>query len=409
MGRSVKSITNFVLAAALLATTACEIQKSENPLSPSLAGPLPGVTITAPQPTEPPAGAEVLTTNLPLRLSFANATSDSPRPFWHVVEIAADQAFSNVLYRSERLDPDPSGRTTVVVPGQLPKDATYYWRVRAEDGANSSAPSNVAFFQVVEPVVIDPPVPVSPVGGATTASLSPDFVLRNATVSGPAGFVAYRVQVARDQAFAAVVASVGTARSGGSTTTINVGTLEASTRYYWRAWGGNGTITSAMSAIQSFRTPAAAPAPAPTPGPTSPSPAPTGGSRTPDPAPGQRLPLPNMSSVVQQVAREHPGALRNSCQDTGGTWEFMDRVVDRLRQYDTRWGYNWKRGNVGDPSEDVVDYHWGRGGDEGSTEVYIIDIIGGHCGSSPSPGWGDVTDVTRRNGTIGRWTGRGRF
>ena len=48
MGTSVKSITKFVLAAALLASTACEIQKSENPLSPSLAGPLPGVTITAP-------------------------------------------------------------------------------------------------------------------------------------------------------------------------------------------------------------------------------------------------------------------------------------------------------------------------------------------------------------------------
>ena len=50
--------TNFVPAAALsvaLAMTlaACEAQKSENPLSPSVAGPIPGVEITAPQMLEP--------------------------------------------------------------------------------------------------------------------------------------------------------------------------------------------------------------------------------------------------------------------------------------------------------------------------------------------------------------------
>ncbi len=116
-----------------------------------------------------------------------------------------------------------------------------------------------------------------------------------------------------------------------------------------------------------------------------------------------------MYSVVAQVAAQYPQALRNSCQHAGGTWEFMDRVVNALRAHDTRWGYNWKRGNVGDPSLDVVDYNWGSGPDEGSTNVYIIDIIVGHCGGDPSPGWGDVTDVTLSSGTIGRWTGRGRF
>ena len=405
MNRTVKSITYFVFAGALFASAACEIQKSENPLSPSIAGPLPGVTITTPRPAEPPPGAEVLTTSLPLRLAFDNATSDSPRPFWHILEIAADQGLTNVLYRSERLDPDASGRTTHIVPGQLAKGAMYYWRVRAEDGANASDPSAVAFFSVVEPVVIDPPVPISPVGGSPAASASPDFVVANGAVSGPAGHVVYRVQVARDIAFGQVVASSTVDRSGGGTTTLNVGALTADSLFYWRAWGTDGTATSAMSAIQSFRTPAAAP----TPPPYNPAPPPGGGSRTPDPAPGQRLPLPNMSHVVQQVASEYAGALQNSCQEHGGTWEFTDRVVDRLRQYDTRGGYNWKRGNVGDPSKDVVDYHHGAGPDEGSTEVYIIDIIVGHCGSSPGPGWGDVTDVTYQGGSIGRWTGRGRF
>jgi len=119
--------------------------------------------------------------------------------------------------------------------------------------------------------------------------------------------------------------------------------------------------------------------------------------------------MPNMSHVVAQVAAVRPDLLRNSCQEHGGSWGFMDALVDTLRTYDTRWGYNWKRGHVGDPSLDVVDYHWGAGPSEGSTQVYIIDVIGGHCGSNPQPSWGDVTDVTYSNGGVGRWTGRGRF
>ena len=47
--------------------------------------------------------------------------------------------------------------------------------------------------------------------------------------------------------------------------------------------------------------------------------------------------------------------------------------------------------------------------DEGTTDVYIIDVIGGPCGGSPSPAWVDNTDITIRSGTIGRWTARGRF
>ena len=112
---------------------------------------------------------------------------------------------------------------------------------------------------------------------------------------------------------------------------------------------------------------------------------------------------------MQQVAAARPDLLRNSCQDSGGNWGFMDLVVDTLRTYDTRWGYNWKRGNVGDPSKDVIDYHYGAGRDEGSSDVYLIDIISQHCTSSAAPAWIDVTGATLAGGAIGRWTGRGRF
>jgi hypothetical protein len=87
----------------------------------------------------------------------------------------------------------------------------------------------------------------------------------------------------------------------------------------------------------------------------------------------------------------------------------MDRAVDALRSHDTRWGYNGKRGNAHDPSMDVVDYNYGSDADEGTTNVYIIDVIGGHCGGNPTPAWNDVTQITVNSGTIGRWISRGRF
>ena len=133
-------------------------------------------------------------------------------------------------------------------------------------------------------------------------------------------------------------------------------------------------------------------------------------NRTPDPAPGEALPLPDMSDLIQQIADADPTLIAESCQDDeNGNWRFLDTVVDALRRIDTRWGYNWKRGVIGDPSRDVVDYHYGAGPDEESEEVYILDILVDHCGENPHPGWNDVTQATLDGGTIGMWTSRERF
>jgi hypothetical protein len=113
---------------------------------------------------------------------------------------------------------------------------------------------------------------------------------------------------------------------------------------------------------------------------------------------------PDEFDVVQQVAMEHPDWLLASCVDTGGNNEFLFEVVRRLRMIDQRWGMNWKRGMIGDLSQDVVDYHWGEGEPEESTDVFIIDIIVGHCGDDPQPGWIDVTLATLEGDTVGMWT-----
>ena len=409
MNGTVMSMTRLlVLASAMAAAGACEAVKSENPLSPTVAGPIAGVSISAPAALSPINGTAVVNTE-PLRLVFRNSVSNSQRPFWYVVELSSDSAFNSKIYSNAKVTPGEGADTTVTVTDTLQAERTYYWRVKAEDGANASEFSATAAFDIVGPVSIDPPIPYSPVAGETTANTNPDLTVTNGRVTGRPARVEYRFEVATDAAFTKVVARVSTERSGGSRTTVQSSTLAASTAYYWRALGSDGTVTSAWSVTARFQTPAAGGGGGGGGGGYVPPAPPAPGGRTPDPPVGGKLPLPNMSAVVQQIAAAYPAALRNSCQDQGGTWEFMDRVVDELRKYDSRWGYNWKRGNVGDPSKDAVDYHWGRGADEGSTEVYIIDLIGGHCGPNPTAGWSDVTDVTLNSGTIGRWTGRGRF
>jgi hypothetical protein len=419
-----------ILAALLLA--GCEVQKSRNPLSPDVAGPIRGVEITAPKPLEPVDGAEITNDRQPLQLKLENALTTGERPLWHQIEIATDATFGSRVHLAERVNPGANGQTMYDLPQSLAAGRTYYWRARALDGANTGPYSAPGHFQIVEPVVIETPIPASPIGGEPTPTNRPEFVVTNGKVSGPAaGPVAYRFEVALNEAFTSVAAVVTVSRSDGQTTVMSMGELPYGVQFFWRVRATDGVIDSAWSAVQAFRTPAPpaapppptpapSPGPSPAPGPTppspspSPSPLPSGGSRTPDPPPGQRLPLPDMYWVVQQVANERPDLLQNSCQEPHwgghpGNWGFMDMVVDRLRLHDTRWGYNWKRGNVGDPSMDVIAYHWGPGPDEGSTNVYLIDIIVGHCGPSPGTSWYDVTDITYQSGTVGRWTGRGRF
>lgn len=399
----VRVATGMSFVALLLSGQACEVEKSSNPLSPTVAGPLPGVNISAPKPLQPPNGASVPNAQQPLQLLIENASSNSPRPFWQVVEVATDAGFNSIAYKADKLEPGPEGRTAHRLPGALAAGRTYFWRIHAEDGANVGPYSSTFNFVVRPTTVIEPPTPQKPVGGVTTATDAPEFTVVNGAVSNPEGDVVYRFELSLNEAFTQLAALVTVARSSGQTTTMNTTNLGGERTVYWRVYGTDHKTTSAKSAVAWFKTPKVFASPGPSPvGPAPPS----GGYRTPDPPPGQQLPLPNMAFVVQDVANQYPQALQNSCQPNGGSWEFMDRVVDRLRQYDTRWGYNWKRGNVGDPSLDVVDYHWGPGPDEGSPDVYAIDIVIGHCGPTPGAAWINITDP---NGAGAKWTGRGRF
>ena len=390
---------------AILCLGACEAAKSANPTAPSVAGPIPGVSITAPRPLEPSAGTTLTFSSEPPVLLIENAGTSGVRTLFLQLEVGTDPSLTQLVHQADQITPGGDGRTVYRLPAPLGAGFTYYWRTRATDGANTGPYSAVSNFNVVPPVVIDTPTPTEPSGNISTNR--PDFKIRNGAISGTTGVV-YRIHIATSADFGQTVAVLTVTPNGNGTTTASLGELPYNTTFYWRVWGTDGAKESNISNTVSFKTPAA-PTPTAPPGlPTTGVPAGPGG-RAPDPQ-GGRLPLPGYGAgVVQAVAAANPGLLANSCQEHGGSWQFMDLVVDTLRTYDTRWAYNGKRGNANDPSMDVVTYHHSAGPSQNSTQVYIIDVIGGHCGPTPSPSWNDVTDITYNSGTIGRWISRGRF
>ena len=118
---------------------------------------------------------------------------------------------------------------------------------------------------------------------------------------------------------------------------------------------------------------------------------------------------------MQQASAARPELLAQSCP--GGVKyrnnPWLDYIVDRLRTVlDTRWGYNKKptrtpADNGGLPviaAGDEVAYHYGAGADEGSADVYLIDILEGHCGPTPR-----VTYRVFTGEEPGVWTGVERF
>jgi len=491
--RTAFTIVSF--SAILLGLSACDAERSANPLSPQIAGPLAGVLITTPAAVQPANGLLVADTEQPVTVRFMSAESNSVRPFTYELQIATDSIFAQTVLQLTGIEPGASGEVIVEL-AQTFEPGVYYWRTRAVDGANSGDYSPAASFELFTPVVIgsatasspadgvtivgtaptlvaahatitgpaestkyrfelsnDPgfltltavlerppsggdttsfspgglpydqlfywrvrvfatarngqvigpwdttsfrtqpapviigtPEPISPVGNTTTATVRPTLTARDGTSSGPAGVVNYRFEVAENTSFGSPVASVVVSASGSGTTTATLSNdLAAGRSYFWRVNASNADITTSWSDPQPFRTPSSGGG----------SGGDGGGGRTADPPPGQKLPLPDESALIRAVAAEFPESLDNSCIEDGGSWDFMDEVVRRLRLKDTRWAWNCKRGDCNHISVDVVDYHYGAGQSEGSDDVYIIDVILAVCptGSGAAPAWINQTGL----------------
>jgi hypothetical protein len=332
--------TGTLLAAALIAagSVACT-EKSENPLSPSVAGPIGGVSITAPKLLEPihqgtfPSGTAVT-------LLFESATTNGDRPITQEIQVALDPEFAQRVHTADRIPPGGGGRTSYTLP-VLQEGRSYFWRVRAVDGANTGPYSAASLFAINLSVKIETPVPLAPVRRDTIAGVQPTLVVQNTAITG-ASNVMYRFEVAADQGFSQVIAVWSVPRSGGERTEVTGSPLAPGTEYYWRVNATDGGYIAPYSIIQAFRTEAPTPPPAPPPPPSTPEPPPTGGGGSGG-GPWPR----NGAEVIAWTERNYPGQLAAgvSGEQRRHNMEFLrDRMIEAGICGGMQLGWNMKRG-----------------------------------------------------------------
>lgn len=280
-----------------------------------------------------------------------------------------------------------AGLLTQLIPGftAVGPPGNYYVRVRAANADGVSGPSN----EILMPITggCQPPGPPTQLG----AIVRGNYGLLQWNI-GQGGIPSFYVLQARFTPTGPLVAVIQT-----GSRFINVPSIPSGS-YYLEVYAVNGCGQSGISNQILVTAPGNTPV------------------RTPNPAPGERLPLPYVADLVQAYANERPDLFFGaSCADPNVRYvtnPFLNFVVDRLRTWDQRFGYNSKptRGpaqNGGQPvvaAGDEIAYHYGSDAPEGSSNTYAIDIIFNHCGARPEITWRDFT-----GSEFARWTGAGRF
>lgn len=292
------------LVALSISIAGCQ-SKSQNPSAPT-ASPDAGTTnaapdgttlkVTAPAATSP-AGGEKVQSRRPT-LIVANGAGRH-RTLTANIQFELSDG-SGVIYTSGQIAPTGT-QTLHTLPNDLAYETDYRFRARAmlNDGSETligpwSAYS--AFRSPDTPVVLGAPSLLSPVDNQILNTRTPELQVTNGSVSGPAGAVVYRFELANDAAFTAVLGAVIAPRSGGATTSASFGALPESRHIFWRVTATNGTVQSPSSAVWSFRTPDPPPPPPPPPAPT-PAPPPAGGGV----GPGRSIGVNEALSIIIDV------------------------------------------------------------------------------------------------------------
>src|SRR5689334_16472152 len=108
-------VSLFLCPIAIVVATGCAAEKSSNPLTPTVAGPIPGVDITAPRVLTPTA-TKIPVDQQPVTLLAENASSSGVRPLTYLFEVATDTSFANKVFVREDVTPGDGGRTSLRLP-----------------------------------------------------------------------------------------------------------------------------------------------------------------------------------------------------------------------------------------------------------------------------------------------------
>jgi hypothetical protein len=324
--RSVRLASGLVV---LLALGGCQTAKSSTPTAPTVAGPIPGVNISAPGLLEPAQGFKFKENEQPIRLVVQNATSNGVRPLLYTFEVSGDSSFSSKVFSRSNVPPGDNNRTSVQLD-RLDIGRAYYWRAWAEDGANTGAVAT-AGFEIHPKPAVTPPTPIAPVNNELIGTATPTITVANAHFIGPVGHLAYEFQVAVDQSFNKLIAG-GIVAEGDGRTSFSSSPLTRGTTMFWRVRASDGETASTWSATQSFRTPAAPNPPPPVP--------PTGGG-------GGSCASTNGEAIINCISAKYPDKLVagiSLSQRQANMMFLRDRIIEAGKCGGLDLGWNLKRG-----------------------------------------------------------------
>lgn len=184
--------------------------------------------------------------------SSSDVTATSITVYWtassqetgYKLDVATDSLFTSFVYKAIDITGSPYPPTTYNVTG-LNAGTTYYFRVRAYNGAGESANSNYYW------ATTNPPKPVS------TASSNVKSTSFQANWDSTAGASYYNVYVSSKQDFSAPLASYNPATS--SADSLSVTGLSPDSTYYYKVQGVNQWGQSGFSGVISVTTAPQAP------------------------------------------------------------------------------------------------------------------------------------------------------
>lgn len=358
-----RKFTRLLLLAPLLLTfAACELTKTENPLSPSVAGPIPGVEISAPKLLEPLSGQQIAGDKQPITLLVENAWSTGQRPLSLLIEVATDAGFANVVFSRDGVTLGEGGRTALTLPTPLGTGRAYYWRALAKDGANTGPYSPTMGFNVFTPVSFDKPLPQGPVGNVKVSNLTPEFDFINAPRAGNPGLVTYVIEVATNSAFAGIIAAWQFPEQANRTKFTAPSGLPVSSQLFWRVRAYEATALGPWSDTASFVTPT----------PTTPPPSTGGGGG------GSACTNSTQIGIVTCRREQFKGYM-----DAGARLAFLTNIANDLNRIGT-WGTGYgllrKSDACGGYSCDIIC----RGNSESTQQQF--DVLGDQEGSQ-TPAW----------------------
>jgi hypothetical protein len=246
-------LTLVLLFAATLVACA-----SNNPAQPSPGDGSSGVgstaSVTVPVPSQPIDGAQVRNIDQPVTLVVRNAVVTKSGATTYTFEVATDSAFATKVQTKDGVA-EGSGDQTGAKLDALAPAKDYYWHARATAGGTTGTFGTTYKFTVGPAIAIDPPEPIGPLTGATTA-LRPALRVANATRQGPVGAITYRFEIAPTSTFGSIVATATVAEGINETGFIPTTDLPNDVTFFWRAYAIDAAsgVSSAPSAVHSFTT-----------------------------------------------------------------------------------------------------------------------------------------------------------